>query len=128
MGKSEKLRRMLRKGVSLAQKMRNERKEAGPETSPSLQIGTTIKSVPRDTTVLAAAISMGVDIDHFCGGHCSCGSCRIQVQSGSRALSKPRPDEKMVLGPDAESRGDRLACQARIQGEVAITVPEFFMV
>jgi 2Fe-2S ferredoxin len=77
---------------------------------------------------LEAAVLLELDLDHYCGGNCSCGSCRIKVVSGKKNLSRPRPDEQMVLGPDAEEKGDRLACQARVQGPVSIKIPDFFMV
>ena len=128
MGKTDSLRKLLRRGRRLAGRVR--RGEPMPEaTGPAhLRIGDQELQVEAGTTVLAAALKMGLDIDHYCGGHCSCGSCRIVVLAGDTSLSRPRPDEKMVLGHDAESRGDRLSCQARIMGDVTIEIPEFFMV
>ncbi len=128
MSRSEKLRQALRRGRRIAQKIRGKSEPHDSMESAVLCIGEMEREVPSGTTVLAAAIAMGQDIDHYCGGHCSCGSCRVRVVSGSGSLSRPRPDEKMVLGPDADQRGDRLACQARIQGRVEIEIPEFCMV
>ena len=128
MGKTDTLRRALRRGRRLAQRVRGQSSEKGTSEPARLRIGEKESLVESGTTVLAAAIAMGFDIDHYCGGHCSCGSCRIVVHDGAKSLSKPRPDEKMVLGHDAEARGDRLACQARIEGQVSIEIPDFFMV
>jgi uncharacterized 2Fe-2S/4Fe-4S cluster protein (DUF4445 family) len=36
------------------------------------------------------------------------------------------PMEQLVLGMDAQRRGDRLACQAQVHGPVKVRVPEFF--
>ena len=82
--------------------------------------------VQTGTTLLEVAEVLGVDLDHFCGGQCSCGTCRIEVTNGPENLSKPSPKETLVLGPIAASRGDRLACQARVMGDAQITVPKWF--
>ncbi len=83
-------------------------------------------SVEPGTTILAAAIAQDLDIDHFCGGNCSCGTCRVEIMGGHRSLSKPQAAEEMVLGAVALAAGDRLACQARLEGEVEVVIPRFF--
>lgn len=80
----------------------------------------------RGATVLEAANLAGIDLRSYCGGNCSCGSCRIEIRSGAAALSKRSGHEELVLGSDAARRGDRLACQAQILGPVEIHVPEWF--
>jgi len=87
----------------------------------------TRREVPWGTTLLAAAREAGVDIDHFCGGCCSCGTCRVQILAGAGNLSRAQGNEEMVLGGVARDRGDRLACQARIEGPVEICIPEFYI-
>lgn len=78
-------------------------------------------------TLLAAAKEMRVDIDHFCGGRCSCSTCRVVVPEEFRAmLSRRDLNEETVLGPKAAERGDRLACQARILGPVTVSIPTTF--
>lgn len=78
-------------------------------------------------TLLQAAKEMRVDIDHFCGGRCSCSTCRVVVPESSRAmLSRRDLNEEAVLGPKAAGRGDRLACQARILGPVTVAIPATF--
>jgi 2Fe-2S ferredoxin len=83
-------------------------------------------AVEPGTTILAAAIEQDLDLDHFCGGNCSCGTCRVEIAKGHASLSKPRADEEMVLGAVALAAGDRLACQARLQGAVEVVIPRFF--
>ena len=78
------------------------------------------------TTILEAALEAGLSLDHFCGGNCSCGTCRVEVVQGDRNMSTPRPDESLVLGPGALEAGDRLACQAQVRGPVEVRVPRFF--
>lgn len=78
-------------------------------------------------TLLQAAKELRIDIDHFCGGRCSCSTCRVVVPESSRAmLSRRDMNEEAVLGPKAVSRGDRLACQARIVGPVTVSIPTTF--
>ena len=88
---------------------------------------------PRGTTVLAAARSLGVDLDSVCGGRAICGRCQVQVVDGELAKHGivSRPASVSVAGP-SETRlksrigisGDRrLGCQAQVLADVAIDVP-----
>ncbi len=79
-----------------------------------------------DTAVLQAALHLGVDLDHFCGGHASCGSCRIELLSEASSLSPMQPRERMVLGEARARQGDRLACQALLRGPATVRVPRYF--
>ncbi len=104
---------------------------AGPRRGPAapgdipVQLGTTTVRVERGSTVLQAAESAGVAIRHYCGGNCSCGTCRVEIVEGARNLRRAESMEKVVLG-EAAARGDRLACQAEILGPVSVCVPEWF--
>lgn len=82
--------------------------------------------VARGTTLLESAHLAGVDLRSYCGGNCSCGTCRVEIVSGARHLSRAQGMEGMVLGADAAARGDRLACQAEVLGDVEVRVPEWF--
>ena len=82
--------------------------------------------VPRGTTILAAAREAGVDVPHYCGGTCSCGTCRVVIRDGAQRLSPPDGREAMVLGSERAREGDRLACQARALGPATIHVPDWF--
>lgn len=128
MASKGKITRLLKRSRSLAKRLRSNAKTEVPEGPVPVRFGEQQIEVPPYSTILDAAILLDLDLDHYCGGNCSCGSCRIKVVSGGENLSRARPDEKMVLGPDAEKKGDRLACQARVQGPVSIEIPDFFMV
>ncbi len=80
--------------------------------------------VENGATVLDAADLLGVDVSHYCGGNCSCGTCKIQVLAGAGNLSRLESREAMVLGPTLAGKGWRLACQTRLHGPVTIRVPE----
>lgn len=77
-------------------------------------------------SLLEAALLADIDLRSYCGGNCSCGTCRVIVKSGAKNLSKREGMEEFALGPDAIARGDRLACQAVVLGPVEVEVPEWF--
>ena len=88
--------------------------------------GLSTGEVPGGVTLLEAARLLGVDLNHYCGGTCSCGTCRVVVVDGLRLLSRAEGREEMVLGASSTARGDRLACQARVLGPVKVRVPDRF--
>ncbi|MHA1109356.1 MAG: 2Fe-2S iron-sulfur cluster-binding protein [Alphaproteobacteria bacterium] len=57
-------------------------------------------SFPAGTSLLAAARSLGVDIDSVCGGRGLCGRCQITVGSGEFAKFAivSRPDHLSAAG------------------------------
>lgn len=125
------LRRAVRRGLDLI-RSRDEPSDAPRDAEAHVVIrdnaGAVIaeRTVPVGASLLAIADKLGVDIDHYCGGQCSCGTCRIKVNSGAAALSKTEGMEGMVLGGRNQAAGDRLACQARVFGDVDVTVPRWF--
>jgi ferredoxin len=54
-----------------------------------------------------------------CRGHATCGTCAVEV---SGDVSEMRDDERrrLSLPPHDEDSGLRLACQARVQGDVEV--------
>ncbi len=85
------------------------------------------------TSVLAAARSLGVDIDSVCGGRAVCGRCQVSLSEGefpklgidSRAphltpFGETEQKYRRIKGL-AEDR--RLSCQACLLGPVVIDVP-----
>ena len=83
-------------------------------------------TVDPGVTLLEAAKQLHIDLNHYCGGTCSCGTCRLEILDGRRNLSKQEGREKMVLGAIHVERGHRLGCQARVQGPVRVRIPSFF--
>jgi ferredoxin len=84
------------------------------------------ENVPTGISILALSERLKVEIDHYCGGQCSCGTCRINVINGAKNLSAMDGMEEMVLGAANIQKGCRLACQARVQGPVEIEIPRWF--
>jgi uncharacterized 2Fe-2S/4Fe-4S cluster protein (DUF4445 family) len=75
-------------------------------------------SVPVGESILRAALQAGVHINASCGGEGVCGKCRILLEAGEVAdgLSER-------LKPDDVQKGYRLACLAKVSGDVKIRVP-----
>ncbi|MCP4872158.1 MAG: 2Fe-2S iron-sulfur cluster binding domain-containing protein [Proteobacteria bacterium] len=88
-------------------------------TFANLDVSTT---VPRGTPVLDAAAEAGVDLNHYCGGMCSCGSCRFILVSGE--VSPLQRIEKATLNVVKQGDADRLGCQTLVQGDVVIEIPD----
>lgn len=80
-------------------------------------------------TVLDVARELGADIDSVCGGRGICGRCQVTV--GASPGVPASPDVLSARGPtEVDYRGKRpiiedrrLACAARICGDVVIDVP-----
>jgi 2Fe-2S ferredoxin len=78
-----------------------------------------------NTTLLDAAKALGFSLHHDCGGNASCTTCRVEVQIGQEHLSEIDFDEQDLLDREALSEPwHRLACQARVLGDVIVRVPE----
>ena len=73
-------------------------------------------SVEDGTTVLQAALDLGVKISHVCGGSGTCSTCRVEVVVGGENLSAINPQELAYDMGD----GKRLGCQARVKGNCAV--------
>ena len=103
------------------------RATARPERPVEVRFGGVAVTVPAGTTILEAARRADVDLRSYCGGNCSCGTCRVEIaETFRRGLSRRQPMEDLVLGGEAAARGDRLACQAQVQGDVEVHVPAWF--
>ena len=64
-------------------------------------------------TVLDAALSAGVPIEHECGGNCACTTCQVQIITGMQFLSAMEAVEcARLLDAELNNAHSRLACQA----------------
>jgi uncharacterized 2Fe-2S/4Fe-4S cluster protein (DUF4445 family) len=88
--------------------------------------------VPPGAALLDVARSLGVDIDSICGGRQTCGKCKIHVEGGSFAKYAIESRMEHLTPAGAEERdffarhpdGDgRLACAARVCGDLVVNVP-----
>ncbi len=76
--------------------------------------------VANGTSLLDALTSLGIHLTAPCGGEGTCGKCRVRARG---ALSPITDSERHQLGARSAAAGFRLACQARVQGDVHVTVP-----
>lgn len=74
-------------------------------------------------TLLHALRGAEVDIAHYCGGTCSCGTCIVDVVGEAAGLTAMTGGEELVLGGAQVRAGQRLACQARVVGPVQVRIP-----
>ncbi|GAB7386252.1 hypothetical protein BSNK01_00870 [Bacillaceae bacterium] len=79
--------------------------------------------VKAGSTILEAAMKGRVALAHKCGGRASCTTCKVIVDPRA-AVSLANGKEKSKLGSDRVAQGYRLACQARVYGDVVVTIPE----
>ncbi|WP_240910154.1 ASKHA domain-containing protein [Desulfopila sp. IMCC35008] len=86
----------------------------------------TVKFLPHDRevvvekgdTLIRAALQAGVHVNASCGGGGVCGKCRVRIEEGTVAGGvSERLDSAEV------EQGDRLACLARVEGDVTVRIP-----
>ena len=87
----------------------------------------------RSTSILAAARSLGVDIDSVCGGRAICGRCQIEVAEGefakhavtssSNSVSPSGEAEEQFRSRRGLGADRRLSCQSLLEHDVVIDVP-----
>lgn len=74
--------------------------------------------VPTGTLLTEAARRAGLDIAQPCGGQGRCGRCAVRVQGGA-----VRRRSTLRLSAADVAQGYALACQAVVEGDVAVSVP-----
>ena len=89
---------------------------------------------PVGTPVLTAARQLGVDLDSVCGGRGICSKCQITPSYGDfpkhgvtvtqNALSDWNSVEQRYDDKRGLTKGRRLGCQATVQSDIVIDVPE----
>ncbi len=90
--------------------------------------------IQKGKTLKEASVTLGVDIEGICSEKAICGKCKVKIEQGvfekygiesSREhLSPMGPTERKFLSLQQERGGDRLACQAKLLGDVIVFVPE----
>ena len=89
--------------------------------------------VEHGTLILDAARQLGVEIESICGGRQTCEKCRVIVEEGHfdklgiicrEEHCSPRTEVEIELLKELGTPEQRLSCNARILGDLLITVPE----
>ena len=84
-------------------------------------------------TVYDVALRSGVDMQSICGGKGLCKRCQIEVELGKHAkfnievlaenLPKLSPTEKKAYHDGALNTHRRLACRAKVRGDLVVEIP-----
>lgn len=74
-----------------------------------------------DETVLDVARRAGAPIGNSCGAVGVCARCRVVVLAGADSLSLPTDIERKVAAQRGLHDAERLACQAVVRGDCAVT-------
>ena len=88
----------------------------------------------KGNNIKEASVALGVDIEGVCGEKAICGKCKVRIEEGIfekygieshfENLSQITSSEHKFFSLQEEENGYRLACQAQIQGDVVVFVPE----
>ena len=90
--------------------------------------------VEHGTSLLDSAHRLGEGIEAICGGQGVCGKCKVRIlentshdhgiDSSPSHLSSMTHEEKGSADKHGLRTGERLACQARVEGDLVVRVPE----
>ena len=90
--------------------------------------------LPAGMSVLEAARRLGVEIESICGGHQTCGKCKVLVEAGDFPKFAIRSNHDHLTPPGSREQeyavkfnfapNARLSCACTLTGDVVIRVPE----
>jgi uncharacterized 2Fe-2S/4Fe-4S cluster protein (DUF4445 family) len=90
--------------------------------------------VDEGTILRDAARLFGLGVETICGGQASCGKCKVRIldgadeergtHSGLSHLSPPSAAELHRAARGQLRPDERLSCQARVQGDLVVFIPE----
>ncbi len=75
-------------------------------------------TVAEGSSLIEAALSVGVHINAACGGNGVCGTCRVLIRKGE--VESTRSDK---LSTQEYEQGYRLACQSRVLSDLLVDIP-----
>lgn len=76
--------------------------------------------VPRGWTILEVSRNFGIPHRSECGGRARCSTCRVRVIDGADRCLPPGQDELQTLERIHASPDVRLACQLRVEADIAV--------
>jgi ferredoxin len=76
---------------------------------------------PPGTTLLDATVAAGLPIARSCGAEGVCAKCVLHIVDGAEHLSPEAPDETRIKARNRVEPADRLACRAKLCGNVTAT-------
>ena len=81
--------------------------------------GSIVNSAP-GRTLLEVSRANGIAHMSVCGGRARCSTCRTLIVAGNDNLTSPTEAEAHLLGKLSAGPDVRLACQARVRGDVSV--------
>src|SRR5687767_1010143 len=84
----------------------------------------TISANDHSRTVLQHLQDHGIDWMHSCGGKGKCTTCKLIITEGPANFQALTSAEKKYTAQGALTSDERLACQAKITGDVSFRVPK----
>ena len=76
---------------------------------------------PPGTTLLDATIAAGLPIARSCGAEGVCAKCALEILAGAAQLSAETPEELRIKARNHIEPACRLACRAKLGGDVTVT-------
>ena len=90
--------------------------------------------VEKGITIIEASRRLGVDIETLCGEKKVCGKCKVRIEEGffqkfgikssMSHTSEWQKEEEKFINEEEKKAGYRLACCAKVEGDLLIFVPE----
>ncbi len=102
--------------------------DAGPEHEGEAPVRVTFLpsgkqiETPLRTTLLEATRRAGLPLASSCDGDAICSRCKVEICAGAEQLMPVTPGEQRLLTRLRASPEVRIACEARVLGDVSITV------
>lgn len=76
-------------------------------------------------SILDLAMHFNLNLNHDCGGFCSCTTCHVILAEGADNVSEPEQDELDFLGMlEGGTDQSRLGCQTIVNGDITIRIPD----
>jgi ferredoxin len=79
--------------------------------------------VPAGSILIDAVLAAGLPIARGCGADGLCARCGVRALAGVESLSREAPDESAAKRRNRVGPELRLACRARVGGDVEVTAP-----
>lgn len=80
---------------------------------------TLVKKAEAETNLLKFLRKSSINVNSPCGGHGTCGKCKVLVTG---LLEEPSKKERKYLDPKSEEKGFRLACYNQINNDIDIYI------
>jgi ferredoxin len=88
-----------------------------------LQPGGKVLEAPRKANLLRFLQDSGIPVGSACGGKGLCASCKLQIISGEKNLSRPNDRELDLAERNRFTKRERISCQTKILGDIEISAP-----